>query len=142
MRVRQRGLYPCVCASNVPPAPGGARRNAHPTGHAGVRSVPLIFHTLPTVTLYALALCGTLWYALIGYLMLPPCFLKTEETTLGQHVTYQLTREETDIYLAQDHPALDALRLAVAQALREAGDPSHVDVLLTDGTVGWTMDSR
>jgi len=61
---------------------------------------------------------------------------------MDQHVTYQLTQEETDVFLAQDHPALDALRMHIAQALREAGDPSHVDVLLADGTLGWTMDLR
>lgn len=68
--------------------------------------------------------------------------LPHKETTMEQHVTYQLTQDDTDAFLAQDQPALDALRLRIAQALRDAGDPSHVDVLLTDGTIGWTMDIR
>jgi hypothetical protein len=61
---------------------------------------------------------------------------------MREYVTYQLTQEESDVFLGQDQPALDALRSAIAQALREHGEPSHVDVLLADGTVGWTMDIR
>jgi hypothetical protein len=61
---------------------------------------------------------------------------------MHDHVTYQLTQDETDMFLAQEPSALDALRMRIAQVLREAGDPPHVDVLLVGGTVGWTIDIR
>lgn len=67
-----------------------------------------------------------------------------EEDAAAGYVTYQLTQEETDVFLAEDQaaPTVVQLRLRITQALREAGDPAHVDVLLADGTIGWTMDIR
>ena len=74
--VRQSGLFPCSCTCTHPPAPGGIRLNVHTTGQAAHVRLPLIFHMLPTVTIYALELFNTLWYALILYRVLPPCFQK------------------------------------------------------------------
>lgn len=55
-------------------------------------------------------------------------------------VTYPMTTEQTEIFLEGEPQALVALRMQIAQALREAGDPSHCDVLTDDGHVAFTLD--